>query len=129
MVRRNQLIGVTALALACSLPASGAVAQQDLRSPDTRDAARGAVVTERPAEPGQDLRSPDARDAARDVPRVHVTPPVVEIREVPSRGFDWGDAGIGAGGMLALFSIAAGSTLLVTARRRRRSFQVAAREI
>ena len=30
-----------------------------------------------------------------------------------SGGFDWGDAGIGAAGMLALFSIAAGSALLL----------------
>ena len=34
MLRRNQLIGTAALALACSLPASAAVAQQDLRLPD-----------------------------------------------------------------------------------------------
>jgi hypothetical protein len=99
---------------------------QDLRMPDTRDAARGANTTETPAAPGQDLRSPDARDAARDLPPVHIPAPVIEVREVPSSGFDWGDAGIGAAGMLALFSIAAGSTLLVTNRRRRRGFQVAA---
>ena len=169
MLRRNQLISTAALALACSLPASAAVAQQDLRSPDTRDAA---AASERPAtppgiytqeerelnrrfqdtpqyergllqtrlerlereggtatgkKPGQDLRSPDARDAARDLPRVHTPAPVIEVREVPSGGFDWGDAGIGAAGMLALFSIAAGSTLLLTNRRRRRGLQIAAR--
>jgi len=44
---------------------------------------------------------------------------VVEIREVPSSGFDWGDAGIGAAGILALLSIAGGLTLMVTTRRRR----------
>jgi hypothetical protein len=43
------------LALAMSAPA---LAQQDLRSPDTRDAAIAATAT-------QDLRGPDARDAAR----------------------------------------------------------------
>ena len=46
--------------------------------------------------------------------------------EAPSGGFDWGDAGIGAAGMLALFSIGAGSTLLLTNRRRRRGLQVTA---
>jgi hypothetical protein len=163
MLRRNQLMTAAALALACSLPASAAaLAQnQDLRSPDTRqaaaasegqdsappssiatpdgqgnqdlrmpdtpEAAGAASPTARAIEPTQDLRTPDATDAARDLPRVHVPAPVVEIREVPSSGFDWGDAGIGAAGMLALFSIAAGSTLLVTNRRRRRGFQVAAR--
>jgi hypothetical protein len=150
MLRRHQLIAITTLSLACSLPASAAVAQQDLRMPDNRDApspsstaspegkgyqdlrmpdnrapAPGADVTGTPAGPAQDLRSPDARDAARDLPRVVVSPPVVEVREAPSGGFDWGDAGIGAAGMLALFSIAGGSTLLVTNRRRRRGFQAA----
>jgi hypothetical protein len=67
----------------------------------------------------QDLRSPDARDAARDLPRVVMSPPVVEVREAPSGGFDWGDAGIGAAGTIGLFSIAGGAALLVTSRRRR----------
>jgi uncharacterized iron-regulated membrane protein len=43
----------------------------------------------------------------------------VEIRQAPGSGFDWGDAGIGAAGMLALFSIAGGLALLAGARRRR----------
>jgi hypothetical protein len=48
-------------ALALTLVALGApiaAAQQDLRSPDSRDAARAATA------PKQDLRSPDSRDAA-----------------------------------------------------------------
>jgi hypothetical protein len=183
MLRRNQLIGAAALALACSLPASAAVAQQqDLRLPDRVTPEPGAqqvpapqssiaaqegqgyppgAFTERERQivrdyqrtpeykhgllqtrlerlereagsatggrPGQDLRSPDAQDAARVLPPASTPASVIEVREVPSSGFDWGDAGIGAAGMLALFSIAAGSTLLVTNRRRRRGFQVAAR--
>jgi hypothetical protein len=117
---------------------------QDLRSPDAVDAAahrglyandRGAYVLNRdygspdaldaaPQPAGQgsyvlnrDYGSPDAVDAARDLPPVQI--PVLEARDVPSSGFDWGDAGIGAAGMLALFSIAAGSALLLTSRRRR----------
>jgi hypothetical protein len=49
---------------------------------------------------------------------IRATPAVVEV-EAPSGGFDWGDAGIGAAGMLALFSIAGGSALLIAGRRRR----------
>jgi hypothetical protein len=89
----------------------------DLRSPDARDAGLAAQVA-------QDLRSPDARDVGR-IP-VEVPTPVVEIREVPGSGFDWGDAGIGAAGMLALFSITAGLALMVGGRRRRRGVQVPA---
>jgi len=94
---------------------------QDLRSPDARDAAVQAA--ESTPQVAQDLRSPDARDAGRVSPPV--TQPVVEIREVPSNGFDWGDAGIGAAGILAMLSIAAGFTLLVGSRRRRHGFKTA----
>jgi hypothetical protein len=131
-MRRTQLITTAALVAACAVPATAAAQGQDLRSPDARDAAAAAEQ-----QGYQDLRSPDARDAgqasespgytdlrspdARDAGRtpVEVPTPVVEIREVPGSGFNWGDAGIGAAGMLALFSIAAGLALTVGARRRR----------
>jgi hypothetical protein len=118
--------------------------RQDLRSPDAVDAAqhRGLYASDRdtyvlnrdygspdaldaapqPADRGtfvlnRNYGSPDAADAARDLPPVQI--PVVEARNTPSSGFDWGDAGIGAAGMLAIFSIAAGTALLLTGRRRR----------
>jgi hypothetical protein len=152
-MRRTQLITTTAaLVAACIVPATAGAQAQDLRSPDTRDAAAAAQQQSyqdlrspdardaAPAETAQysDLRSPDARDAgrtpdirvtqdlrspdARDAgrPPVQVPTPIVEIREVPGSGFDWGDAGIGAAGMLALFSIAAGLALMAGGRRRRR---------
>ena len=124
-------------------PASKTGPGQDLRSPDTVDAAqhrglyandRGAYVLNRdygspdaldaaPQPAGQgsyvlnrDYGSPDAVDAARDLPPVQI--PVLEARDVPSSGFDWGDAGIGAAGMLAVFSIAGGFALLLSGRRR-----------
>jgi hypothetical protein len=55
--RRIRLATAVAAVLVCGMPGA-AVAQQDLRMPDTRDAAIAATQT-------QDLRSPDARDAAR----------------------------------------------------------------
>jgi hypothetical protein len=140
-MRRTQLITTAALVAACAVPATAAAQGQDLRSPDTRD-AEAAAVAEHPQY--QDLRSPDARDAgrtpdsvvsqdlrspdARDAGRtpVEVPTPVVEIREVPGSGFDWSDAGIGAAGMLALFSITAGLALMVAGRKRRRGLQVPA---
>jgi hypothetical protein len=92
---------------------------QDLRSPDARDAALAAKT-----EVAQDLRSPDARDAGR--PEAPTPDTVVEIREAPSAGFDWGDAGIGAAGILAMLSIAGGLTLMVAGRRRRRGSEMPA---
>jgi hypothetical protein len=146
MFRRNQLIVTAALVAVCAAPGTAA-AQQDLRMPDTRDAAAAA-------EEYQDLRSPDAKDAARDLPQAPGTAqpgpytdaeraivespevqqmvqgattaasPIVEVR-APSGGFDWGDAGIGAAGMLGLFSVAAGIALLLSARKRRQGLRVA----
>jgi hypothetical protein len=152
MPRTQLIITTAALVAACAVPAAAAAQGQDLRSPDTRDAATAAQQQSyqdlrspdardaAPVETAQysDLRSPDARDAgrtpdtsvtqdlrspdARDAgrPPVQVATPVVEIREAPGSGFDWGDAGIGAAGMFALFSIAAGLTILAGGRRRRR---------
>ena len=128
-----------------SQPAPPSTSQgQDLRSPDAVDAAqhrglyaqdRGPYVLNRdygspdaldaapqPADRGtyvlnRNYGSPDAADAARDLPPVQTA--VLEPRDVSSGGFDWGDAGIGAAGMLAIFSIAAGSALLLTGRKRR----------
>jgi hypothetical protein len=141
---RGKTILATAAVLAVSAAAASANPYQDLRSPDARDAAREAGPVTGPSQdlrspdardaareagpvagPTQDLRSPDARDAARDLPRVVVSPPLVEVREAPSGGFDWGDAGIGAAGTLGLFSIAAGSALLLTGRRRRGALRTA----
>ena len=102
-----------------SIAQSEGQAYQDLRSPDARDAAQAAK-----AEVAQDLRSPDARDAG--LPEAPTPDTVVEIREVPGSGFDWGDAGIGAAGILALLSIAGGVTLMVSTRRRRHGTEMPA---
>jgi hypothetical protein len=100
---------------------SGTNGYADLRSPDARDAAIASAENGK-----QDLRSPDARDAGREPTPAPVPAPVVEIRESPGSGFDWGDAGIGAAAILALLSIAVGLTLMVAGRRRRGDAEVAA---
>jgi hypothetical protein len=98
-----------------SIAQSSGNAYQDLRSPDARDAGTAGDQVAY-----QDLRSPDARDAGREPTSIPVAEPVIEIREVPQPGFDWGDAGIGAAGILAMVSIAGGLLLLLGGRRRRR---------
>jgi hypothetical protein len=133
MLRHAVIIGA-ALSLVGSAPIAAA-RQQDLRMPDTRDAAEAsghhppppssfAATAERQY---RDLRSPDARDAGAGRGLYDQEPPapvsVVQVRDVGGSGFDWGDAAIGAAAMVALFSIACGAALLVTARRRRRPIQ------
>jgi hypothetical protein len=92
--------------------------RQDLRSADARDAARSAYA--RQGQPQQDLRSPDTRDLAEG--RGTFSAPEVTVVKVtepapPSAGIDWGDAGIGAGGMLGVILLALGSSLAVVHRK------------
>jgi len=63
-----------------------------------------------------DLRSPDAKAAAADPGALtYATPTVIKVGS--SGGFDWGDAGIEAGGMLAVVALAGGGLVLVSRRR------------
>lgn len=97
--------------------------QIDLRSPDAPDSAR------QPASPQIDLRTPDARDATtRPVETYtagHVPQPSPVVSAVPTSGFDWADAGIGAAGMLALVALASGTLMIASQRRRGRGFRPA----
>ncbi len=109
-------LAVAGVLSACAFAVPAASAQQDLRSPDARDASPMSD----PPVVAVDVRSPDAKDAAANPTlRSYRTPLVVEMPS--SSGFDWGDAGIGAGGMLAVVAIAAGGTFVVTRRRQGRS--------
>ena len=82
---------------------------KDLRTPDAVDAGTPATTA------GTDLRTPDAVDHglgrgtfnAPDVTVVKVVDPL------PTTAFDWGDAGIGAGGLLGLILVGLGGTLVV----------------
>jgi hypothetical protein len=56
----------------------------------------------------------------------HDAMPVSVVKVVGPSGFDWGDAGIGAAGILALLSIAGGLALMVTTRRRRHGTEMPA---
>jgi hypothetical protein len=83
--------------------AAAARERVDLVSPDARDAAS------RPPH-AIDLVSPDARDGmpahTTVVPRAHIV-------EVPSTGFEWGDAAVGGGTTLALVLLIAGGAVVV----------------
>lgn len=125
-----------ALAIAAALP-TGATAQQDLRSPDARDAAGSPVQVRQDlrspdtrdaasspgivlATSGQDLRSPDARDAARPVQLPTSGPAVSPVAGPSGTSFHWGDFGIGAAATLGVVALLAG-VMLVGGQRRRRT--------
>ena len=114
---QQHLKRTTALSLAVAALAAPAAAaqQQDLRSPDARDAAAPT------AQVRQDLRSPDSTDAAAG--RGTFSAPEVTVIRLPQSapspspgGMDWADAGIGAAGLLGVILVAL-STLAVVRRR------------
>ena len=110
--RRISSLAATVV-LACVVAQPAAFAHgTDLRSPDSRDAHRFVVVAPSSA---VDLRSPDTADLASG--RGTGGQPVVTIAS-PQGGFDWGDAGIGAGGALALVLLGLGVVLMTSHRRR-----------
>jgi hypothetical protein len=129
MLRRSNILAAAALALCCALAPAAAA--------DPFTDAERALVEEYQAQ--QSVAGPgpftDAERALVESPEVQqmvnriggelsASSPVVAV-SASSGGFDWGDAGIGAGGMVALFSIAAGAALLLMGRRRRQGFRVA----
>jgi hypothetical protein len=113
----------TTSAVAIALCAASPAAAQALISPDAIDAATASKpqVTQTqdrrspdaatPLESTIDKRSPDVRYGQPNgapVPNVTLAPTRVRLVEVPSSGFEWGDAGIGAAGMLALVLVGVG---------------------
>jgi hypothetical protein len=93
-------------------------------SPDASDSARP-----RPAAPAINLQSPDAASSAAGVSTYEqgrTSLPAQQPVVLPtSSGFDWGDAGIGAAGMLALIALGAGTLMIVMHRRREHRVPVA----
>ena len=116
-------IGVTAvLAVSLAIPATSAARvdnpdQQFAPAPTQhlRNADRRAPEA---PEPTQDLRNADRRAPGADVHVVPVEVPATTTIELPADGFDWGDAGIGAAGGLAVLAMLAGLTMAAMHRRR-----------
>jgi hypothetical protein len=115
----------TVLVASMAIPATAAAQGQDLRNPDRQAPAAQQTQDIRnadrraPEAPAQlqDLRNADRRaPGAGDITPVHV--PAVTAIESPAEGFDWGDAGIGAVGAVALLSMLVGLTFAATQRRR-----------
>jgi hypothetical protein len=104
MSRTPRLIAVTATMLAAAAIAAGPAPAD----PHAQDAHERAVAAH------QDLRSPDTRDAAEG----RTAPVVVRVDRVSDTGLSWDSAGIGALVTAGLLTALAGAFLLVSRRRR-----------
>jgi hypothetical protein len=123
---RRLIITFAAAVVLAVVPAVAAA--QDYRSPDARAGASIGLMNGRsvgsefgPAE--RNLSSPDARDVVIHPVTTYEPGRVVRPTQATidvGGGFDWGDAGIGAAGMLALIAIVAGTFLIAVQRRRHR---------
>jgi len=117
MIHQHHRIA-TAVALALALAASIAPAASADPQPLARaEAAIANTSTHPPATPAPcgDVCSGHGYgnvDVVPLSPSVRPTPTAA-----PNGGFDWGDTGVGAGGMLALILIGAGGVLTVARRR------------
>ena len=83
------------------LPLPDTGGSQDFRHPDTIDAANGRGLEHAP-----------------EIAVVKVPTPSAPAAGSSNGGVDWTDAGIGAGGMLAMIVLAGGAALAVVHRRR-----------
>ena len=126
---RHRIFSYTTAAIAAaavSVPASAVASGGSASAPvDLRPDAAGAFHVQRTVTltPDAATRSsapattpvvtPDAADPSR-APGSFGSPPIQVVRVTPASGggFDWGDAGIGAGGALAIVLVGLGGTMV-----------------
>ena len=86
----------------------------DVRTPDSMPASKSSTTA-----PVADLRTPDARDHGQG--RGTFNAPEVSVVKVADptagNGFDWVDAGIGAGGLLGMILLGLGGAAAVAHRK------------
>ena len=110
-LRRREAVALALSACVLTVAAPTAIAQttnQDLRSPDVRDAALAAE----PAGGNEDLRSPDARDAA--LASQQAAQPSAGSRDLRSPDVRDAARGITTGSMVAPTSVAVDRRTVVT---------------
>jgi hypothetical protein len=115
------------LALAMTGAATASASQQDLRSPDARDAAAGfngaavsspQIFTDRQrAVVTRFKRSPSYQQALREAITAVKPPQPAPVRA--DHGIDWRDAGIGAASLLGVIALGLAGAMTILQRRRR----------
>jgi hypothetical protein len=123
---RRPLAIVTAI-VSLAVPATASAQGQDLRNPDrqspatptqTQDLRNPDQQAPTAPEPTQDLRNADRRAPGTGAVTAVEAPAVTTIELPAAGGFDWGSAGIGAAGGIALLGLLAGLAMAATHRRR-----------
>jgi hypothetical protein len=114
--RRFPRLALAVVAVGLAAPATS-LGYVDHRSPDAIDSGVQAQKAEQMQNELRKLEAPDAQDNS------FVRSPAPTVAEptivASSSGFDWGDAGIGAGAVLGLLLIGLSVTFTVVHRRNR----------
>jgi len=117
MLTTRRLSSSLAIGLVACAAAAPVASGSEPYAPDARDANAAALAQQSYEDPRTDFRSPDTRDVAQGR-GVESAPPVEVVTVHGVRGgFDWGDAGIGAGSVIALVLIGVGASVAVSHRR------------
>ena len=124
------IIACVLLTFAMTSAAAASAPQQDLRSPDARDAAAGRGIVNPPDAITSHVftdrqraivegfkRSPSYHEALREAAAVVKPPQPAPVRG--DDGIDWGDAGIGAASLLGLIALGLAGTMAILHRTRR----------
>jgi hypothetical protein len=124
-IKRTTATALAAAALAAAAVAPDASARIPDRVPPGGwpDMHASVAIAAAEAREKQDLRSPDTRDAAEgrgtfNAPEVTIVKPPQTAPPASSSGLDLGDTVIGAGGALAVILLAGGGAFAVVHRRR-----------
>jgi hypothetical protein len=127
-----QSLTVVAALSACAVAAPTAFAHSDIGPVDIGvagpvsgqtysvappDTSKASVVPLQFSPPRADLSTPDAKAAAADPAALAYMTPPTWIKAGSGDGLDWGDAGIGVGGVLAVVALAGGGLVLASRRR------------
>jgi hypothetical protein len=124
------IIACVLLTFAITSAAAASAPQQDLRSPDARDAAAGGgsvnvpdvitapVFTDRQRAIVEGFkRSPSYQEALREAETAGRLPQTAPV--LADDGIDWGDAGMGAASLFGLIALGLAGTVTILHRRRR----------
>jgi hypothetical protein len=118
MSTTRRIIITTAAAILAGVAAGAPIATA--RPPDDPASAANRAPTTVYSRPEKSVILVAAPYAAQLTDTATAPPAVVRV-QLPPTGFDWGDAGIGAAGGLALAMLGLGGGLVITHRRPRRT--------
>lgn len=115
----NQVPSVYSRQDKAAVPVAGAVGANTVANAGSAPYSRQDKSTVPPTSPSTSAAGSASSTSNGGIVHAGASPTVIRV-QAPSSGFDWGDAGIGAAGGLALAMLGLGGALVVSSQRRAR---------